>query len=269
MSDVHDIALVTGAGRGIGRAIALRLARDGFALSCVDLDADSASATARIVLDAGGTAIGVGADVRDPDAVQRAVSDTIAQLGGLHCLVNNAGIGHVKRLEDETPESWNRMLDTNLTGTLLMSQAAARHMVPQGRGRIVNVSSAHASKATPGRGAYAAAKAGVVALTRVMAVELTRFGILTNAVSYGPIETENAAALDEEERRFFEASIPLGRFGALDEAAGAVAFLASARASFVNGHTLDVDGGFTVAGILSDRMLDIHIVGNEAPEEER
>jgi NAD(P)-dependent dehydrogenase (short-subunit alcohol dehydrogenase family) len=259
MSTSLPVAVITGAGGAIGRAAALRLARDGFAIACLDVHAGTAAETAAAVVANGGSAASFVADITQAEAVQAAIDAVAARFGRIDVLVNNAGMGRIEKLQAMPLASWNETLATNLTGAFLCAQAAARHMVAAGGGRIVNVSSAHANKATPGRGAYASSKAALVALTRLLAVELSGRGVRANGVSFGPIATPRGQALSDEQRRFYESTVPLGRLGTLEEAAGAIAFLASPRASFINGHTLEVDGGFTAAGVLSERMLDIHV----------
>jgi 3-oxoacyl-[acyl-carrier protein] reductase len=244
------VAIVTGAAGGLGLAIAERLASDGAAVVLADVDLDGAETARGKIAARGARALTQRTDVSDPSDVAALVARTLAELGRLDVLVSNAGIGGTHAFLDEPIEHWNRVLAVNLTGMFLCGQAAARAMVEQRSGRIVNVASISGVRAGSGRTAYGTAKAGVIQLTKQMALELGPLGINVNAVAPGPVET--ALTLRDhtaETRAAYHALIPLARCGTPQEIAAAVAFLASAEASYINGHTLFVDGGFTAAGM--------------------
>lgn len=244
------VALVTGAGQGLGRAIATRLASEGATVAALDISGPAAQACAAELQDSGAVAASLQADVSIRTEVRRAVSECIEHLGGLHVVVNNAGIGRVAPFLEVTDEDWQEILGVNLLGSFMVAQEAARHMVSSGGGAIVNVASICAHWANHDQVAYSASKAGVVALTRSVAVELGARGVRCNAVSPGPIQSEltdrmlTPAGRAERERRN-----PLLRFADAAEIAAAVAFLGSDDASFVNGAVLNIDGGLLIAGI--------------------
>lgn len=244
------IALVTGAARGIGRATAVRLAAEGASVALIDRTPDACSDAVTSITDSGGSAKGYVADVTDRQAVRHAVSRIATELGAIDILVNNAAIGKPALFLEIADQNWNEIIATNLGGVFIVGQEVARHMARHGSGRIVNVASLAAHTANDTQAAYAAAKGGVVAMTRVMAFELARHGISVNAVSPGPIDTELAKAmLTPKARLAREERIPQGRLGTAEEVAAAVAFLASPDAAYVNGEVLVVDGGLLIAGI--------------------
>ncbi|MFD3595738.1 SDR family oxidoreductase [Nocardia sp. NPDC058640] len=245
----HKTAFVTGGARGIGAATAAKLAADGFAVAVVDLDADAAVATAEKINADGGTAIGLGCDVADEAQVNAAVARTVAELGSLDVLVNNAGVLRDNLLFKMSVDDWDTVMAVHLRGAFLCSKAAQKHMVDNGGGAIVNTSSVSAL-GNRGQANYAAAKAGIQGLTRTLAMELGPFGIRVNAVAPGFIVTEMTAATAErmgitsEVMQAKTAEItPLRRVGQPADIANVVAFLASDNAGFVTGQTVYVDGG--------------------------
>lgn len=246
-------ALITGAGRGIGRAIARRMAADGASVVVADLNLDNAASAAAEVLGLSGKAHAVQVDISDSAAVQAMLAETLRVFGRLDVIVNNAGVGLTKLLLDTTLEEWERVLRVNLTGVFLCSQAAARVMIQQRSGRIINIASLSGQRGGTGRAAYGASKAGVTALTRVMAVELAPYGITVNEIAPGPVNTEMTAVThDEATRQAYYNLVPMRRYAEREEIAAAAVFLASADAAFINGHTLNVDGGFQAAGLMFD-----------------
>ena len=257
--DLKDrTAVVTGAGSGIGRAIALTLAARGARVAAVDIDPASAGETAGLVAAAGGRAQALQADTSAAADVDRAVSAAVAALGPLEIMVNNAGILDGYWNVDEMDEAvWRRVIDIDLTGVFLGCKRALREMLPRGHGRIVNMASVAGLNGTGGGAAYIAAKHGVVGLTRQMAVVYADRGIAVNAVCPGPILTslrEHSQAIlgsGDMAKRGIGASedqvrqvVPAGRRGTVEDIASAVAYLASDEAGYVNGHALVVDGGW-------------------------
>src|SRR5262245_54349071 len=253
-----QVAIVTGAGRGIGQAIALRLAREGVSVVVADLNDDNAGEVAAQIKTAGGRALALKVDVTRKDDVERMVSNTEEQFGELNILVNNAGIGAIGPLMDTDEATWDALMNVNAKGTLLCSQAAARHMIAQGKGgRIINNASG-AGKIAPGKttplGAYAASKHAVVALTRQFGMELAGHQILVNCLCAGIVDTPMWDLIDREVAKLegaavgsvkarAVASIPLGRIQKPEDVANMVAFLASSDASYTTGQTFDVSGG--------------------------
>jgi 3-oxoacyl-[acyl-carrier protein] reductase len=239
-----QVALVTGGSRGIGRAVALRLARDGATVAVNYLVQEAAAAeTVRAIEAAGGRARAIGFDVGNAEAVTTGVGAVVDELGRLDVLVNNAGVavdGLVLRYKEA---DWARVIETNLTGVFLCTKAALRTMVRARYGRVVNLTSVVAEMGNAGQAAYAAAKAGVIGFTRSVAREVASRGITANAVAPGFVETEMTAALTDPQRTAYTTLIPAGRLGGVDEIAAAVAFLASPEAGYVTGHVLDVNGG--------------------------
>ena len=245
------VALVAGAGGGIGGAGAEGLAREGAAVLCTDIDAAAADATAGRIRAAGGRAAAQGLDVRDRAAVDQAVAAAVREFGRLDILLECAGISHRRNFLDLDAETWDRIIAVNLTGMFHLGQAAAKQMVRQANGgksggSIINVTSQLAEVARPERAAYVASKGGGRSLTHAMAVDLAAHGIRVNAIAPGPTLTglTRASYTDPEARRATEALIPLGRLGQPDDLVGAVLFLASDESRWVTGSTVTVDGGY-------------------------
>ena len=241
-------ALVTGGAHGVGRGIARVLAAQGAMVGIGDVDAAGATRTAEAITAAGGTAIGLHMDVRAPASVTAALDAHEARFGPLAILVNNAGSTARRPFLEMELAFFEDLLRLNLTGAFICGQAAARRMVAAGTaGRIVNIASNSGVFGGVGRAAYSPSKAGIIALTQSMAVELAPDGIRVNAVAPGPIKTESQP-LDTPDPAF-TGRMSLERFGTPEEVGETVAFLASDRASFTTGHCYGVDGGLTVSGI--------------------
>jgi 3-oxoacyl-[acyl-carrier protein] reductase len=251
----NKVALVTGSGRGIGREIARCFAAEGARVVVADLDRAGAETVAAQITAAGGDARAVFVDVADPAQVEETVREAVAHYGRLDILVNNAGVALNKPFLTTTLAEWERQLRVNLTGTFLCAQAAARAMVPRRAGCVVNVASISGQRGGLGRAAYGSAKAGVILLTKVMAVELAPWGIRVNAIAPGPVDTDQSRATHTQAtRRAYHERIPIRRYGERKEIAAAALFLASDESSFVTGHVLNVDGGFHAAGLMFDPL---------------
>ncbi|MEW5991645.1 MAG: SDR family oxidoreductase [Chloroflexota bacterium] len=240
-------AFITGAGRGIGRAIALALARDGYSIAAADLTLDGVAETVA----AAGTGAPLVCDVSDSKAVDRAIEQVVGEFGRLDVVVNNAAIVQPMRTEDVPDEAWMRELDVDQSGPFRVARAAFPHLRQSPAGAIVNVSSVAAHRGFPGRAAYTAAKASLEGLTRVLAVEWGGLGIRVNCVLPGFIQTEGSAAMAQAGRIDFRtrASLTaLGRLGTPNEVANTVAWLCSDAASYVTGAAIPVDGGYLAWG---------------------
>ncbi|SFT66444.1 3-oxoacyl-[acyl-carrier protein] reductase [Geodermatophilus amargosae] len=243
------VAIVTGAARGIGAATALRLAADGFAVAVIDLDESSTAGTVEAIEAAGGRALGVGADVGDPEQVQAAVDRVAAELGPPVVLVNNAGVTRDNMLFKMTDADWDLVMHVHLRGSFLMTRACQKYMVDAKWGRVVNLSSTSAL-GNRGQANYATAKAGLQGFTKTLAIELGKFGVTANAIAPGFIQTEMTKATAERIGRDWQeyvaeraAAIPVARAGVPEDIAHTVSFFASEGAGFVSGQVVYVAGG--------------------------
>ena len=237
-------ALVTGGSRGIGRAIALELARAG-AFTCINYVRDEAAAreTLKLMEGQGGAGRLLKCDVADFDTVQDAVKGIAEERGRIDILVNNAGVTLNGLFVRTKPEAWNRIMDVNLTGAFNCCRAAARYMMKQKWGRIVNMTSVVALSGNAGQVCYSASKAGIVGLTKSLAKELGSRNICVNAVAPGFIETDMTGSMEEKSRGEALDQIPLGRAGIPDDVAGVVGFLVSEKADYITGQVIHVNGG--------------------------
>ncbi|MCC6533064.1 MAG: glucose 1-dehydrogenase [Burkholderiales bacterium] len=246
----NKVAIVTGAGNGIGVCIATRLAAEGAAVVLADKEEDAAKRVCADIVANGGKAAACGVDIRVPDMVDNMIAFTRERFGPAHIMMNNAGSGGQKHFLETPLETLHEMLQTNVVGTFLCAQAAARAMVTLGGGAIVNFSSHSGFLGSSGRAAYAASKAGIIGMTRVMAVDLAQHNIRVNTVAPGTVATERIKRSHNDERRdAWLRAIPMARYGEPHEMAAAALFLASDDASYITGQTLAVDGGFTIAGL--------------------
>ena len=245
--DLKDqVALVTGAGRGLGRTIAESLAACGAKIACIDINTDALKDAIESIRAAGGEAEPWACDVTNSQRVDEVVNEVVKKFGKLDILVNNAGItrdGLLMRMKDD---QWDAVININLKGTFLFSRAATRPIMKSQRGRIINIASVSGLMGNPGQANYSASKAGVIGLTRTISREVASRGVTVNAVAPGFIATEMTAKLGDETLDLIRKEIPLGRLGAPQDVADAVLFLASPAADFITGHVLTVDGGLTV-----------------------
>ncbi len=252
------VVIVTGAGTGIGAATARRFAHEGARVMCADLNAEAAGAVCAAIVAAGGTAAPCRVDIRDAAGVDAMIAFTLREFGPPNIAINNAGAGAQKHFLDTSLETLRAMLDVNVVGTFLCAQAAAREMVKIGGGAIVNFSSHSGLLGSSGRAAYAASKGGIIAMTRVMAVDLAVHNIRVNAIAPGPIDVSRSRKQHTGERReAWQRAVPLARYGRPEEVAGAALFLASDDATYMTGQTISVDGGFTAAGL---RVKDLTVL---------
>jgi 2-hydroxycyclohexanecarboxyl-CoA dehydrogenase len=238
------VAVVTGAGRGIGRAIAMRLAAEGARVAVTDVDGETARQTAGEI---GGA--GFRMDVTDPSSVRAAVGDVQAQLGRIDVLVNNAGWDKTEPFVKSSEETWDKVLAINLRGPIRVTRAVLDGMIEHRGGRIVSISSDAGRVGSSGEAVYSAAKAGIIGFSKTLARELARYQINVNVVCPGPTNTQLLKDVGGDNPKLLDAlkrAVPFGRIGEPDEIAAAVAFLASDDAAFITGQTLSVSGGLTM-----------------------
>jgi acetoin reductase-like protein len=252
---IGKTAVVTGAGRGIGRATAIRLAQEGADVAVVDIHQESAEETAGMVRDLGRRSVALAVDLTQVSRIQPMIDRVVEALGRLDILVNNAGRVQIKPFLDVTEEEWDQVVDLNMKGTFFCLQAAARQMVKQGGGgRIINISSISGRSGRADSSAYAASKMGVISITRSAALALARHNILVNALCPGIVPTPMWDQIDEDRARIFGyqpgtaraqlvEKVPLKRVADPAEIAAAAAFLAADDSSFITGQAINVDGG--------------------------
>ncbi|SEL46991.1 glucose 1-dehydrogenase [Roseovarius azorensis] len=245
------VATVTGAGRGMGEAIARRLAQEGAAVVVSDIDGENAEKAAARIRQSGGRALALRTDVGEETDATELAATAVREFGGLDIHVNNAGISTAKLFLETAREDMERILRVNLTGAMLCAQAAVRVMLEKRYGRIINIASLSGQRGGIGRTAYGASKAGLELMTKVMSVELASRGITINNVAPGAIATEMAVQMhDQATRDAYHYLIPQRRYGTPEEIASAVAYLASEEAAHICGATLNVDGGYLTAGLM-------------------
>ncbi|MFC1823706.1 SDR family NAD(P)-dependent oxidoreductase [Thermodesulfobacteriota bacterium] len=247
------VAIVTGAGSGIGEGIALRFSQEGAKVAVVDMDRQKASETAEKIKISGKIALPLEADVSKSQDADRVVGEVKQQFGPIHILINNAGIRYASSLLEMTEEEWKRTLEVNLGGVFHFTQSVAREMIEDKiDGRIVNMSSIAAFKAVRNRAAYCTSKAAIIALTKVAALELAEYQIRVNAIAPGVIDTpltaQHKAGMEEDSQavRSFLSALPLGRWGQPSDVASAALFLVSDESGYITGETLTVDAGMMV-----------------------
>lgn len=240
------VALITGGARGIGRAIALRLARDGVRIAIGDLLREEGLNTQKEVKEAGSEAMFAALDVTDEASVKDAVAQVEGRWGRIDILANNAGITRDRLLLRLSEQDWDAVLDVNLKGAYLCSRAVLPLMLRQRWGRIVGTASVVGLAGNPGQTNYAASKAGLIGFTKALAREVATRNITVNAVAPGYIETQMVQALSEKVQEAILGQIPMGRFGTPEDVAGVVAFLCSEEAGYITGHVINVDGGMVM-----------------------
>jgi 3-oxoacyl-[acyl-carrier protein] reductase len=253
------VAVVTGAARGLGRAIALRLGGEGAAIVVADLLADRAQASAEEMRQMGIDAIALAGDVGDPSFADAMIGEAKERFGRLDILINNAGIAPNRLFLEQTLEEWNGVIRTNLTGTFLCSKAAVPVMREGGSGCIVNMASISGQRGATGRGAYGVSKAGIIQLTKIMAVECADLHIRVNAIAPGPVRTDMTDHSSGTVASYLS-RIPMNAYGSMDAVAAAALFLATDESSYTTGHVLNVDGGFEAAGLMFEKD-ELHDAG--------
>lgn len=245
------VAIVTGGAKGIGGAIVTAFAKEGASVVIPDIDFTGAKAKAKEVESLGQGAIPLHCDVSDPLRIKEMIRSTVERFGKVDILVNNAALARYSPFLETTLEDWRSTLDLDLTGYFICAQGAAKEMVRRGQGKIINIASVAAQLGIRRSCAYTACKGGIIAWTRVMAIELAPYHINVNCIAPGFILTELAKKnLSEAEIQDREKRIPVGRYGKPEDVAGTAVFLASSDSDYITGTTIFVDGGFTCAGII-------------------
>lgn len=243
----EGVAIVTGSARGIGRAIALELAKEGYRVAVNDLRGDGTAQEVLAQIEAaGGAGMVIAADISDSRAAAAMVEQTVKAWGRVDVLVNNAGINRDQLLIRISDEEWDQLIRTNLNGAFYCSRAAIKHMMRKRYGRIIHISSVVGISGNAGQSHYAAAKAGLLGFSRSLAREYGNRNITSNVIAPGYIESDMTAALDPQQREKLQAGIALSRLGTPADIAGVAAFLASPRAAYITGQVIQVDGGLVV-----------------------
>jgi 3-oxoacyl-[acyl-carrier protein] reductase/2-hydroxycyclohexanecarboxyl-CoA dehydrogenase len=235
-------AIITGAGRGLGKGIALKLAREGAKIAAADVVRENAESTAQEILESGGQAVPVAADISRLDEVNELYERTIKTFGGLDVVVNNAGVNRDGMLHKMSDENWNLVIAVNLTGTFYMTREAVRRLREQKRGTIINISSM-SWMGNLGQANYAASKAGVVGLTMTAARELARSRVTANVICPGFIDTDMTRGMTEEGWKMMVSKVPMGYAGKPEDVGNLAAFLASDEAAYITGQIIEVSGG--------------------------
>lgn len=247
MSEKSMVAVITGAGKGIGRSTALRLAKDGYKIAvCYNNSRSAAEKTVSDIISAGGTARAYELDITDSQNVNSVIADIEKSFGEIAVLINNAGIAEQSLFTDITDEMWQKMLDTNLSGAFYCSRAVLPFMIHRKSGKIINIASIWGETGGSCEVHYSAAKAGVIGMTKALAKEVGPSGITVNCVSPGVVLTDMTSHFDEDTMNTLKDETPLGRIGTPEDIAGAVSFLASSEADFITGQDLAVNGGMNI-----------------------
>lgn len=244
----EKVALVTGASRGLGRAMAMGLAEVGASVVAVARGTERLKESAKEFSDMGARALPIAADVTRPEEVEKVVSQALSEFGKIDILVNNVGTYIGKPIVESTPEEYFTLINTNLTSTYLCSRAVGKHMVERQKGKVINMAAALGALGANNASAYCASKGGVIQLTRALAVEWAKYNICVNAIAPGTMETEITKAMleDPSVKKAVLAKIPMKRIGQPSDLLGVVIFLASSASDYITGQTIFVDGGFSV-----------------------